>query len=121
MPRGAVSNQFVSNLRATVGSATQISERRVERRESVYLQKVRLRPTRPKRKMRKDEIRKDETSKDPTTNTGANLDPSVKRILSAIALLARSDVTKFLSALARPQREVLVPDIFRARKFLNAL
>ena len=117
----AVSNPFVSEMRATVGRASQITERLVERGESVYRQKVRLRPTHPKRKMREHETSKETTSKDPTPGTGANLDPSVKRILSAIALLARSDVTKFLSALARPQREGLVPDIFKARKFLNAL
>lgn len=118
----AVSPPFVSEMRATVGRASQITERLVERGESVFWQKVRLRPTHPKRKVRKDETRKGPTtSKDPTTGTGANLDPNVKRILSAIALLARSDVTKFLSALARPQREGLVHDIFRARKFLNAL
>ena len=117
----AVSNPFVSDLRATVGRASQITERRVERSESVYWQKVRLRPTRPKRKMREHETSKETTSKDPTPGTDANLEPNVKRILSAIALLASSDATKFLSALTRPQREGSVHDIFSARKFLSAL
>ncbi len=61
----------------------------------------------------------------PPPKPKVNRDPSVKRILSAITLLAKSDGGKFMAGLSEPQRERLLggnpSELQKARQFLDSL
>jgi len=111
-----VSHPFVMNLRATVESAAAVTERRYIRNGTECVREatpISFYPEGSGPRRAKAQVKPK-----PPNEPGADM---VNRILGAISLLARSDATGFSSALTRTQRGEMVHDLFRARKFLNAL
>ncbi len=92
-----VSQTFVSAVRAS-DSRFQMDARRVQRGDVEYIQKVRLKPV------------------------SKSLDPSIKRVLAAIVLIAKQTPNKFDAGLTEPQRTRLHDGtLLKARTFLDSL